>query len=446
MQEGLDFPIAVIGAGPIGMVAASHIIARGGRPLILERGDRVGANVREWAHVRLFSPWKWIIDPVARAFLSEARFPLPDPEGVPTGAQLLSEFIEPLAVAIFAEGYLHLRHRVVTIAKSKHFERSQTSRAQKPFELISRTPSGLVTLRASAVIDASGTWLNPNPLGATGELAPGELENQDLISYRLPDVLGGYSRYKGLRNAVIGGGHTAANLLIDISEINSTAHHTSWIIRSSFDTRIYGRGEADALTGRAQLGQRVRELVARGQVRVTDSFPIARISRVGQALILETADGRRTGPFDHVFAATGFSPDHSLSRWLHVDHDPKLGAPLRLAPFIDPATHPWGTEFLHGYTHLAHREMNYFTVGMKSYGRAPSFDLLTGCEQVRSVVAHLMGDAPAANRIEAVYPRAQAKRAETNLFRDTATYNCGRSRRIYNPAQTRTNYANVERS
>ena len=45
-----------------------------------------------------------------------------------------------------------------------------------------------------------------------------------------------------------------------------------------------------------------------------------------------------------------------------------------------------------------------FIVGMKSYGRAPTFLLLTGYEQVRSVAAALAGDWESAREVRLVLP------------------------------------------
>ncbi len=41
---------------------------------------------------------------------------------------------------------------------------------------------------------------------------------------------------------------------------------------------------------------------------------------------------------------------------------------------------------------------------MKSYGRAPTFLMVTGYEQVRSIVADIAGDKEAAQRVELVLP------------------------------------------
>ncbi|MDI9979057.1 FAD/NAD(P)-binding protein [Rhodococcus sp. IEGM 1307] len=53
---------------------------------------------------------------------------------------------------------------------------------------------------------------------------------------------------------------------------------------------------------------------------------------------------------------------------------------------------------------LSHPEPNVFLVGMKSYGRAPTFLAMTGYEQVRSIAAALAGDHAAAARVELTLP------------------------------------------
>jgi hypothetical protein len=79
-------------------------------------------------------------------------------------------------------------------------------------------------------------------------------------------------------------------------------------------------------------------------------------------------------------------------------------APRALAPLIDPNVHSCGTVYPHGARELAQPEPGVFLVGMKSYGRAPTFLALTGYEQVRSVVAAVAGDWEAAERVELVLP------------------------------------------
>ena len=80
-----SLPVVVVGAGPIGLSAAANLLDRGLEPVVLEAGDRVADNVSRWGHVRLFSPWRYVIDPVSKKMLGES-WSSPDPETHPTGA------------------------------------------------------------------------------------------------------------------------------------------------------------------------------------------------------------------------------------------------------------------------------------------------------------------------------------------------------------------------
>jgi hypothetical protein len=128
------------------------------------------------------------------------------------------------------------------------------------------------------------------------------------------------------------------------------------------------------------------------------------VLREDGALVVETDEGRRVGPMDEIVVGTGFRPDLSLARELRVRLDPWLEAPEPLAPLIDPNQHSCGTVYPHGAAELAHPEPDFFVVGMKSYGRAPTFLLLTGYEQVRSVACALTGDEAGARDVQLVLP------------------------------------------
>jgi hypothetical protein len=101
---------------------------------------------------------------------------------------------------------------------------------------------------------------------------------------------------------------------------------------------------------------------------------------------------------------TGFRPDFSFLRELRIEVDPTVEAPPALAPLIDPNLHSCGTVPPHGVEELSHPEKDFYIVGSKSYGRAPTFLMKTGYEQVRSVVAEIAGDHEAARRVELVLP------------------------------------------
>ena len=107
---------------------------------------------------------------------------------------------------------------------------------------------------------------------------------------------------------------------------------------------------------------------------------------------------------DELIVATGFRPDLSFLRELRLALDPALECPPALAPLIDPNEHSCGTVRPHGARELAQPEAGFYIAGMKSYGRAPTFLMLTGYEQVRSIVADIAGDRAAAERVELVLP------------------------------------------
>jgi hypothetical protein len=115
----------------------------------------------------------------------------------------------------------------------------------------------------------------------------------------------------------------------------------------------------------------------------------------------------QSGPLpsvDEIVAATGFRPDLSLLGELRTSLDPALESPVALAPLIDPNVHSCGTVPPHGVDELSHPEPDLYIVGMKSYGRAPTFLTLTGYEQVRSIVAALVGDWESAREVRLVLP------------------------------------------
>ena len=402
-------PVAVIGAGPIGLVAAAHLVSRGETPLVLEAGQAVGASIREWAHVRLFSPWKYLIDPVARQLLETTGWEAPSPGRLPTGGELVTEFLEPLAALPAIAPHLRLDHHVLTVTRRGMDKVRTAGRDTAPFELVVRGPDGTTErILARAVIDASGTWRAPNPLGAGGVPATGEAEFASQIHYGIPDVLGRErNRYAGRRTLVVGSGHSAFNALLDLAALADQTPGTEvvWAIRRTEIGLLFGGGQKDALEARGALGSRLQQLVTSGRVQFLTGVRVEAI-RSGEdgRLTVEAADGRRVTDVDEVIVTTGFRPDLTLTRELRLKLDPWLEAPEQLAPLIDPNLHSCGTVYPHGAVELAHPERDFYVVGMKSYGRAPTFLLLTGYEQVRSVVCALMGDDEGARNVELVLP------------------------------------------
>lgn len=401
-------PVAVIGAGPIGLAAAAHLREKGETPLVFEAGPSVGASIREWGHVRLFSPWKYLVDPAARRLLDAVAWRMPDEDRLPTGSELVEQFLEPLAAHPSLAPHIRYGHRVVAVSR-RSFDKVKTAgRDEAPFDLAVRISDGRrERVLTRAVIDASGTWYAANPLGASGLVAEGETEHSHRIRYGIPDVRGRErGRYAGKRTLVVGSGHSAFSSLLDLAvladEVPGPA--ITWAIRRTDVGLLFGGGSNDQLEARGALGTRMQALVEQGRVHLVNGFRAAQVHRYAEALAIEGDDGRTLGPVDEIVVATGFRPDLTLARELRLELDPWLEAPVRLAPLIDPNLHSCGTVYPHGAAELSHPEKNFYVVGMKSYGRAPTFLMLTGYEQVRSVACALVGDEEGARNVELTLP------------------------------------------
>ena len=401
-----QLPIAIIGAGPVGLAAAAQVVSRGAVPLVLEAGSSVGASVLGWGHVRIFSPWKYNVDAAARELLDRRGWISPDGDDYPTGRELVEFYLRPLATTPEMAPHIRLRHRVVAVTRLGFDKMKTTGRDDAPFAITLATPSGEDQILARAVIDASGTATLPNPLGASGTPAGGEAQAADRIFYGIADVRRrDRERYSGRRVAVVGSGHSAFDVLIDLAQLAEDDPRTTitWIVRRPFADSKYGGAANDALPARGALGTRMRALVERGVVRQE----VLRISalRTTSGGVLVSDGLRELGPFDEIIATTGFRPDLAPLRELRVRLDDILEAPPALAPLIDPNVHSCGTVPPHGARELEHPEKDFYIAGMKSYGRAPTFLMLTGYEQVRSIVCALVGDAAGAAQVELVLPQ-----------------------------------------
>jgi thioredoxin reductase len=403
-------PVAVIGAGPVGLAAAAHLVARGLAVQLYEAGPAVGANVRTWGHVRVFTPWRYCLDGAATALLDRHGWQAPPADAFPTGAELVTAYLEPLAETPELAPVLETSARVTAISREGMDKVVTHGRETRPFVLAIATKDGVRRDLARAVIDASGTWATPNPLGASGFPAAGEAQFGDLIAYGIPDILGrDRAVYTGRRTLVVGSGHSAGNALLELAALADIDALTSflWATRSSNLARIFSGGDADRLPARGELGADVRALVDSGRLTLLTGFAVVALADEGGRVMIEgaTADGlRRIGPVDRIIAATGQRPDLAMTRELRLDLDPWLESAKALGPLIDPNVHSCGSAPPHGHRELAHPEPGFYTVGVKSYGRAPTFLLLTGYEQARSVAAAIAGDAAAADDVRLVLP------------------------------------------
>lgn len=398
--------VAVIGAGPVGLAAAANLSLRGLSFVVLERGPEVGYAFRQWGHVRVFSPWRYNIDKAARQILLRHGWRAPDDDALPTGHEIVDQYLRPLGATDELAGAIRFNERVTSIGR-RNFDKVRTEgREVQPFEV--RTETGAIYF-ARSVIDASGTWFSPNPMGSGGRFARGEGEVQDRVVYGIPDVSGASRpRYAGRRTLVIGAGHSAINSVLDLVALAKDVPNTSviWALRRDNPSTVYGGEAVDALPARGALGSSARRAVESGTVQLLTPFRVEAVERRHDALrVVGDLQGREHAiEVDEIIVATGFRPDIEMLREVRIGLDPWLETTPALAPLIDPNVHSCGTVRPHGHRELSHPEMNFFIVGAKSYGRAPTFLMATGYEQARSVVAALAGDLEDADRVQLDLP------------------------------------------
>ncbi|MCX5527331.1 NAD(P)-binding domain-containing protein [Streptomyces bobili] len=402
-----QLPIVVIGAGPIGLAAAAHLVERGIEPLVLEAGPAAASAVREWSHVRLFSTWGEVTDPAAEKLLAPTGWVKPDEATYPTGGDWAEQYLKPLADVLGDK--VRFGARVTGVSRLGRDRVVDADREQQPFTVHTLNVDGTEErITARAIIDASGTWSTPSPIGGDGLPALGERTAAERISYRVPDLKDPAvrARHAGRRIAVIGSGASAFTALAYLADLAKDAPgtHATWILRRGIGGSTFGGGEADELPARGALGLRAKAAVDEGYADAVTGFRTTAVEKNGEQLVLVAEDGRRLDPVDEVIVLTGFRPELSFLAELRLGLDERLQAPTALAPLIDPNVHSCGTVYPHGVNELSHPEQDVYLVGMKSYGRAPTFLAMTGYEQVRSIAAALAGDQEAAERVELTLP------------------------------------------
>jgi len=410
MSRKLDgLPVAIIGAGPVGLAAAAHLLERGIDVVVFEAGPSAGSAVQSWGHTRLFSPWEYLIDKAAARLLDNTGWEAPEGKRLPYGRELVDNYLTPLAATAELSPRIRYNSTITDVTRQGMDRTRSTGRSSTPFLLRVRTSDGITEQRARAVVDTSGTYSTPNGLTASG-LPPAHLDSvRENISRALPDVLGSErAEFAGRHTLVVGAGHSAANTLLKLATLAREEPGTTitWAIRGTSPVRVYG-SDADELEARGQLGNSAHDLVRKGAVALVDRFEIDDLHPTENGRV--TIEGRRTGTpttieADRVVNATGFRPNIDMLREIRLSLDEIVEAPRALAPLIDPNLHSCGSVPPHGVVELTHPEPNFYIAGMKSYGRAPTFLLLTGYEQVRSIADEIAGNRDAARRVQLVLP------------------------------------------
>ena len=262
------------------------------------------------------------------------------------------------------------------------------------------------TLQARAVIDCLGHLdTRPTRLGAHGLPAIGERGAGRRASPTASPTCSAPNARATPASAtlVVGAGHSALNAVLDLAALAEQEPGTRilWAVAARRARRAFGGGATTRWRQRGALGARAQALVDSGAVRARAGFAIDRIATPADALaVIGAAEGRAAAVAGRRASSSppGFRPDLACCASCGSASTRRWRRRPRSAPLIDPNLHSCGTVRPHGVDELRHPEPGFYIVGMKSYGRAPTFLLLTGYEQVRSVAAALAGDWEAARR------------------------------------------------
>jgi len=388
--------LAILGAGPIGLEVALAAAERGDDFTVYEAAPAVGGYVRDWGHVRLFTPWAMNVSARARRALGDGA---PAGAALPSGAQLVEHLLEPLAALPALAPHIRLGTRVLAVGRDgllKHEAMGSPKRGRRTFRLLVRTLDGAEAIqRADAVIDATGTYGNPNRLGNGGIDAVNESAFEQRIDRAMVAFEAEPARWAGATILLTGSGHSAQTAARDLVAFARHAPDTRvvWALRR--EPPDFGAVDGDPLPERAALNATAAEIAsgaaASVQVR-TGCVTEALAERDGRlAVTLRNGDGEEL-VVDRILALNGGVGDASLYRQLQVHECYATCGPMRLAAALLGGS---GGDCLaqgsHGPDTLVNPEPGFFILGAKSYGRNSQFLLCIGWQQVDDVFGGLLG-------------------------------------------------------
>jgi thioredoxin reductase len=385
--------IAILGAGPIGLEAALAAAERGADFRVYESAPTVGGHVRRWGHVRTFTPWAMNVSPRMHAALPDA----PAGPGLPTGAQLADELLEPVAALAQLAGRIRLSTRVLGVGREgllKHEAVGDPRRASRPFRLLVARPDGSEAIvHADVVIDATGTYGHPNRLGDGGIDAVNERAFEDRIERYLPAP--SHARaWAGQTILLTGSGHSAQTAARQLAALARDAPDTRvvWAVRNPDPG--WGAVHDDPLPERASLNATAAELAggACDAMAVRAGCVTEALRGHGERIVVTLRNGApEEVEVDRVLALNGGVGDHALYRQLQVHECYATSGPMNLAAaLLGEAGGDCLTVSSHGPETLRNPEPGFFILGAKSYGRNSQFLLQAGWQQVDDVFGSLI--------------------------------------------------------
>lgn len=387
--------LVVIGSGPIGLELASRAIDSY-RVTLIEKEADIAGNVHSWSTVRLFSPWSMNTSPNGLRILEELNVSPPNPESYPTGEEYISSYLTNLKTYLLKNSNFELKlsTQVISCVRQNSPKGSMSNRTG-PFRILLESNNLESNLTCDKLVDCSGTYSNPSPIGGDGQYALGERALSSKIIRNLnknvEDILGG-------KIVLVGSGATAITFINKIVESASEGDEETevvWITRRE-KSELYKRIENDPLPQRDALSALAQDLLTTGKsknLKITHvKSQITELSKPSSWIIKTNDGGEITAT--HLISCTGFRPNNSIFQELQVHQCYASEGPMKLAGYLLSQGGGGGdclSQVSPGPGLLKNPEKDFFVLGMKSYGRGSAFLVRIGLEQVEMCLGLLEG-------------------------------------------------------
>ncbi|MEO7327602.1 MAG: hypothetical protein ABI193_03420 [Minicystis sp.] len=361
---------------------------------VFER-DAIGASLRRWGPTRFFSPLAMNLPEGAAALLGDQA---PPADALLTGPDFVDRILVPLASTPLLAGRVLTAHRVLSVGRAGMTRGEYAGhplRGERPFRLLVETPRGEQLFEADAVLDASGTYGQPNALGVGGQPAPGERAASDVIVRDLGTLHARIGELEGRRVLLAGNGHSAANAMVVLEELARTHPETRviWASRAA-NLRPCTEVASDPLPERQTIVARANQLAAKppAWLHMERRASVESLTRDAEGALQVSLSGGRSAQCDVILSLTGYRPDHTFISELPLEIDPATQGAGRLSRALSSLTDCLAIPTVTP-ADLASGEPRFHLAGAKSYGRASTFLLRTGYAQLETILDALVSEA-----------------------------------------------------
>lgn len=383
----------IIGAGPMGLETALRAVERGYETTVLEAG-RIGEHIRQWGHIRLFSPLGMNVSAHTKKILGDRLPPL---DQIQTGAEYVATVLEPLAQSEILKDKIIRDRKVVVLARTglgKMGLPNHPLRAERSFRVLAEDHAGKeYVYQAELVFDASGVFAQGNWSGSAAMPALGERKLKHRIIRHPIDVESEFVRFAGKKILLIGHGHSAANTIVALARVQQREPQTQiiWAVRSDRTKPVLEVAD-DPLHERARVVDAANALAAQppSGLRILRRTVLESVQEADEKISvgLKVWKSAEEIAVDEILSLTGYRPNLALLRETTAEFSNITEGARGLYKALSNITDCLAKIEVRPQD-LQSGEPNLFVVGVKSYGRNPGFLLQSGNDQLDAIFAAL---------------------------------------------------------